>query len=114
MLRYTDRVLRELGQRLHLQDVLEHSTLADHAALLVSRGNRQATLLVDTAFKQPLVQETQALFYPVPVQATESAIDKPSGLNSNPLDAALVGGLTTVGHACVWTYGGVAATHAAH
>lgn len=43
MLRYTDRVQRRLGRKLYLQDVLKHATLAEHAALIESRGMLQQT-----------------------------------------------------------------------
>lgn len=43
LLRYTDRVLRRLGRRLYLQDIIKTPTLAGQAALLESRGKYPQT-----------------------------------------------------------------------
>lgn len=40
VLRYTDRVLRRLGRRLYLQDVIKSPTIAGQAALLQSRAEK--------------------------------------------------------------------------
>lgn len=43
MLRYADRVVRRLGRRVYLQDVLKSPTIAGQAALLQSRGKSSHT-----------------------------------------------------------------------
>lgn len=52
LLRYSDMILRKLGRRLYLSDVLKHPTLAEHAALLQSRTSNQHGALRTPATKQ--------------------------------------------------------------
>lgn len=61
LLRYTDRVLRRLGKKLYLQDVLVHPTLEGQAALLESRGNHQVPPFVESASRQAALQETSGV-----------------------------------------------------
>jgi hypothetical protein len=46
LLRYCDRVLRVCGQRLYLQDFIEHDTIEKQAHLLLSRKFQQARLVI--------------------------------------------------------------------
>ncbi|PTD05965.1 putative acyl-CoA synthetase YngI [Fusarium culmorum] len=53
LLRYCDRVLRACGQRLYLQDLIEHDTIEKQAHLLLSRKFQQARLVIAPEVPKP-------------------------------------------------------------
>ncbi|UZP37163.1 hypothetical protein NXS19_004979 [Fusarium pseudograminearum] len=53
LLRYCDRVLRACGQRLYLQDLIEHDTIEKQAHLLLSRKFQQARLVITPEVPKP-------------------------------------------------------------
>lgn len=54
MLRYSDRVLRKLGRKLYLHDMLKFPTLKEHAAMMQSREMYQHIGLQDPASGEPM------------------------------------------------------------